>query len=580
MRPERPELGLRLSASRDLWRALNETRWVDGAAVRIASLALLGFYLTGTVLRPMPEQPIAGWVRGAVCAYIGIGVLFGARFDWRALRWFTVGLALALNLATAALILLRGPVRGDLAVLALSMFAPTVFLQTGRDVIAVTMVLAAGIAAVLAAGAPATPAAVATVLYGALLTGAVTALVLILFRDRVSTSTAWWQEACARERALREFSEGIAPQLGDAVVARELAGRLRQAFGGGHCAIVSSDASGAPRLLADAGPWTGPEPSRDTLTDLLTRLGDRQPLLLRRVGDADVGLPWSTAGGTVVAFPLVFDDVVDGAVVLSAASARAIADEEMLLWRAMVGQVCSGLDSARLFARLQEALRARSEFVNTMSHELRSPLHVILGYSEMLAEGRAEPPVAAARIRANALELLQLVENTLTVGRLNGGRLAVQTSDFELAALFAELRESIAALPEARAGQSVRWDIDGEIPLLHLDRLKLKEVVHNLVSNALKFASAGPVRVRASAAGDRLRIDVTDSGPGLSAADQERVFGLFERGAGEATAPGAGLGLYIVRSLAQLMGGDVTVASTPGRGACFTAWLPFRIEHG
>jgi signal transduction histidine kinase len=108
----------------------------------------------------------------------------------------------------------------------------------------------------------------------------------------------------------------------------------------------------------------------------------------------------------------------------------------------------------------------------------------------------------------------------------------------------------------------------------------VKEIVHNLVSNALKFAPAGTVNVHATDAGGRLRIDVDDSGPGISASDQERIFGLFERGNGGAvdTAAGAGLGLYIVKSLAQLMDGEVALTSAPGQGARFTVWLPIRME--
>lgn len=571
------EPGIRPRATRDLWRALNAARAVDGVAVRYASLTLLVCYVAGALLRPMPGYPSAFWVRAAVGVYIAIGVAFGPRFNWRALRYFTVGLALILNLATGSLVLLREPVRGDLAVLAMLMFAPTVFLQTGVDVLAVVAVLAAGIAAVVAL-APTFSSTVVIVLPGALLTGAVTALVLILFRDRISVSTAWWQDACARERALREFGEGAAPQLGEAVVARELAARLRHAFGTGHCAIVARDPGGRVQVLAAAGLWNGPAPDEAALGELLRALGDRQPLL--RAPPADAGLPWTVAGGTLVALPVVLDDVVAGAIVLSAAGARPVGEEELLLWRAMATQVGTALDSARMFARLQQALRARAEFVNTMSHELRSPLHVILGYAEMIAEERADARVAAARIRANALELLQLVENTLTVGRLGGGRLAVQPSEFDLQSLFAELRESVAALPEARGTVRVAWHVDGDGAALRLDRLKVKEIVHNLVSNALKFAGDGLVSVRARLVDGRLRIDVEDDGPGISAAGQERVFGLFERGDGDtaARAAGAGLGLYIVKSLAELMGGEVALASAPGRGAHFTVWLPIRIE--
>jgi signal transduction histidine kinase len=563
-----------------MWRALNAPRPVDGAMVRYACLTLLTYYVVAALLRPMPGEPLAFWMRGAVSLYVIAGAVLGPRLGWRGLRVFTVGLALLLNVVTGTLALLRGPVPADLAVVALSMFAPTVFLQTAGDVLLVVVALSLGAAVLLTVWLPAAIGTAAIVLGGALLAGALTALVLILFRDRVSVSTAWWQEACARERMLREFTEVAAPQLGESVVARELATRLRSAFGTGHCAIVAADSEAGPRLLATAGLWSGSAPDAEALRALLASVADHQPLLLHQVVD-DTRLPWSTAGGTLVALPIVLDDQMGGAVVLSAASTRLVSEADLLLWRAMANQVGVALGSAHLFARLQEALRARSEFVNTMSHELRSPLHVIVGYADMLADGRGETAQATGRIRANALELLQLVENTLGVARLASGRLTVQPSEFDLAPLFDELRESVAALPEAGRPGSIVWQADADLPRLRLDRLKLKEIVHNLVSNALKFADGGAVAVRAVNDHGRLRIAVRDQGPGIAPDEQLRIFDLFERGGtGASRASGAGLGLYIVRSLAQLMGGDVALDSAPGRGACFTVWLPIRIEDG
>jgi len=573
------EPGIRPATLAGMWRALNAPRSIDGAAVRYACVALLIFYGIAALLRPIPGEPLAAWLRGAVLAYIAAGAVLGPRMGWRGLRLFTVGLALLFNVVTAVLALVRGPVPSDLALLGLTMFGPTVFLQTGVDLLLVVATLGVGAAVLLGVWLPGALATTAIVLGGALLAGAVTAVVLILFRDRVSVSTAWWQEACARERALREFTEVAAPQLGETVVARELATRLRGAFGTGHCAIVAVESGAPPRILATAGIWSGGAPDGEALAALLARLADRQPLLRQRVEDA--GLPWATPAGTLVALPIMLDDQVGGAVVLSAAGQRPVSEEDLLLWRAMANQVGVALGSARLFARLQEALRARSEFVNTMSHELRSPLHVIIGYADMLADGRGDAPAAAGRIRANALELLQLVENTLGVARLASGRLTVQASDFELGPLFDELRESVAALPEAGGPAAVAWRTAGDLPPLRLDRLKLKEIVHNLVSNALKFADGAAVTVSAANDHGRLRIEVRDQGPGIAPDEQMRIFDLFERGgAGAARAAGAGLGLYIVRSLAQLMGGDVGLESAPGRGACFTVWLPIRLEDG
>jgi signal transduction histidine kinase len=417
---------------------------------------------------------------------------------------------------------------------------------------------------------------------GAILTGGLVGLVLIAFRGRIGESTAWWQAACARERALREFTELAAPHLGDEMLASAFAARFRGVFGRGHCTIALAGADGgAESARAVAGTGSSEAPSPAQIAGLLAAVADRQPRIADSLEAASDGaLAGSqSASGAVVLLPIVIDERVDGVVVLVAPDRRRVAAEDLLLWRAMANQVGAAVGSARLFARLQDALRSRSEFVNTMSHELRSPLHVILGYADMLAEGREEIPFLAGRIRASALELLQLVENTLAVARLGTGRLRLELTDFELPGLVEELRESTRALPEAQHAVAVRWQVADDLPPARLDRLKVKEIVHNLVSNALKFTERGTVTVRVGCEGARLRIDVEDTGAGIPPSGRDRIFEMFERlePANGSRAGGVGLGLYIVRNLVQLMQGTVTLASELGQGSRFTVWLPLRL---
>jgi signal transduction histidine kinase len=232
-------------------------------------------------------------------------------------------------------------------------------------------------------------------------------------------------------------------------------------------------------------------------------------------------------------------------------------------------------------ARLERALHAKSDFLNTMSHELRSPLHVIIGYADVLHDGDAGlgNDFIAERIRTSALELLQLVENTMNVARLDAGRVRLQLEEFAPAGALHEVADGIRALPEAQTGVPVEWSVAPDLPSVRLDRLKLKEVVQNLVSNALKFTAAGSVRVRAEREGDRLRIAVTDTGVGVPREAQDRIFEVFERvEPPDGHRPGVGLGLYIVKNLTQLMGGTIELASRPGVGSCFTVRLPLRVE--
>ena len=233
-------------------------------------------------------------------------------------------------------------------------------------------------------------------------------------------------------------------------------------------------------------------------------------------------------------------------------------------------------------AWLQQALGAKGEFLNTMSHELRSPLHVIIGYADMWGEGGGDldPGYVCERIRASALELLQLVENTMNVARLDAGKITLRVDEFSLTDMVRELAESVRALPEAKTGVPVHWELAPRLPHVRLDRLKLKEIIQNLVSNALKFTREGAVCVTIGRDGDRLRVEVRDTGVGIPEECQARIFDVFERlEAVEGHRPGGvGLGLYIVKSLVHLMKGTIQVASRRGTGSCFTVWMPLRID--
>jgi signal transduction histidine kinase len=228
--------------------------------------------------------------------------------------------------------------------------------------------------------------------------------------------------------------------------------------------------------------------------------------------------------------------------------------------------------------RERAALRAKSEFLSTMSHELRSPLHVIVGYADIVADDVSPAHRdAIVRIRQSALDLLHLVENTMNAARLEAGKLEVHLETFDPAAVLREVSENVRALPEAKRGVPIRWRMPPALPAVRLDRMKLKEIVQNLVSNALKFTAAGEVTVEATGDAATLRISVRDTGPGIDPTAQARIFDMFERveAADDAQRPpGVGLGLYIVRSLVSLMDGTITVASTPGVGTCFTVQLP------
>jgi signal transduction histidine kinase len=220
----------------------------------------------------------------------------------------------------------------------------------------------------------------------------------------------------------------------------------------------------------------------------------------------------------------------------------------------------------------------KTEFVSTMSHELRTPLNVILGFCEMLRDESTttmEREVCQQRIELAARVLLELVESTLEVGRLETGRDEPALEPVELAPMWERLGREYAVLPR---GGSVRleWSECPAGVVVQADPRRLAMLVRNLVSNALKFTDEGFVRAEVFLDGLDVVVRVSDSGIGIAPADQEKVFEMFCQGDGSDSRRhgGTGLGLYIVRRFAAQFGGTVELESAPGRGSVFTVRLP------
>lgn len=238
--------------------------------------------------------------------------------------------------------------------------------------------------------------------------------------------------------------------------------------------------------------------------------------------------------------------------------------------------------------QLEDESRQKSDFLATMSHELRTPLSSIIAFTDIWEKSHAAEDTAERKlveeIKQNSSVLLNMVNNTIDVAKLEAGRLSVQCSDVDMV----DVVEAVFAVAEPLAikeGIALDRVVDPEMPFLHSDAEALRKIVLNLVSNALKYtAPGGEVRVRVGPAddGSAAVIEVTDTGCGIQPGDLEAIFKKFNRAdTGEGTpVSGSGLGLFLVRSLTEKLGGTVSVKSEVGRGSRFTVRVPYECPTG
>lgn len=232
---------------------------------------------------------------------------------------------------------------------------------------------------------------------------------------------------------------------------------------------------------------------------------------------------------------------------------------------------------------LEHAMTERSRFFATMSHELRTPINAILGYSDLLREGvygdlSATQRGALDRVVRSARHLLELVNDVLDISKMEAGKLEVFPEPTPLGALLRDVAASVE-LQAREKGLSLEPHQGDEI-MVTTDPGRVRQIVLNLLSNAVKFTDQGAVRVRLKTYGRWAELCVEDTGPGIAPEDQERVFHEFEQTRGAAGRGGTGLGLPISRRLAGLLGGSLTLHSTPGEGSSFTLRLPLGTPDG
>ena len=226
----------------------------------------------------------------------------------------------------------------------------------------------------------------------------------------------------------------------------------------------------------------------------------------------------------------------------------------------------------------EAANSAKSQFLASMSHELRTPLNAIIGYSELLREVAAEREDAELgadleKIHTAGTHLLALINDILDLSKIEAGRMEMEIGPVAVGALFDEVATTVAPLVARHGNRLVVEAAAGVVPA---DRTRLRQVLLNLLSNACKFTERGTITLRAERADGAVRIEVRDTGIGMTPEQAAKVFEAFQQ-AESTTARrygGTGLGLTISRRFCEMMGGDLTLASAPGEGSVFTVRLP------
>jgi CheY-like chemotaxis protein len=238
-------------------------------------------------------------------------------------------------------------------------------------------------------------------------------------------------------------------------------------------------------------------------------------------------------------------------------------------------QTDEALQQAKRVADL--ANQAKSRYISAISHELRTPLNSILGYAQLMGEDTSIPAhrqQAVGVIKRGGEHLLSLIEGTLDIARIESGKLTLNVKPM----YFSDLVQEMAGMfeLEARAkGLAFHFESEGVVPaVVRADEKRVRQILINLLGNAIKFTAAGRIGLRLRYAREMASIEIEDTGPGLSTQEIERIFEPFTRAATPGpAAPGAGLGLTIAKMLTDLMGGELTVTSTPEVGSVFRVKL-------
>jgi len=287
--------------------------------------------------------------------------------------------------------------------------------------------------------------------------------------------------------------------------------------------------------------------------------------------------------------PMMREGHAIGCIVLRKTEAGAFKPRQIEVLESLAAQAVIAIQNVRLFTEIQEKSRQlevasqhKSQFLANMSHELRTPLNAILGYTEMMVDGLygdlpEKAQTTLERVQSNGKHLLGLINDVLDLSKIEAGQLSLAIEDYSVGDMVATVMSATESLAKTKK-IALLSAIPAGLPRGAGDARRLTQVLLNLVGNAIKFTDEGKVEIRARQQGDRFKISVIDTGPGIAAADQAKIFEEFQQVDNSSTRKkgGTGLGLSISRKIVELHGGRISVESEPGKGSNFKITIPIK----